>query len=145
MIKKKTSTATVNWDHTGVKTVADIGGYQVVYGSGNPNKGDGPTPVGMLLSSLGACLTQIIASMAAKRRIEITDIQVRVEGDMDLEGIINRASGIRTGVQEIRYHVTVDSPAPREEILKLIEQAELLCPVKDTLQLGSLLINTSDL
>ncbi len=135
MKKKKTYAAAVNWDHTGVKSTADMGGHLITYDTGA--EGEGPTPVAMLLSSLGACLTQTIASLASKQRIEINDLQVIVEGDMDKEGMISRSSGIRTGVQDIRYQVIVDSPAPAEQIEKLVEQAEELCPVKDTLKAGA--------
>lgn len=46
------------------------------------------TPVEIVLSALASCLTGGIASIAQNRGIQVGSIKARVEGDMNLHGIL---------------------------------------------------------
>ncbi len=47
-----------------------------------------PTPVEYLLHAIAACLTSGIANIAAARGVNLTKVSSRVEGDIDLLGIL---------------------------------------------------------
>ena len=47
-----------------------------------------PTPAEHLLQALGGCLTSGLANIAAARGIELGEVTARVEGDIDLLGIL---------------------------------------------------------
>ena len=51
-------------------------------------KDNAPTPAEHLLQALGACLTSGLANIAAARGIELGEVTARVEGDIDLRGIL---------------------------------------------------------
>ena len=66
-----------------------------------------PTPAEHLLQALGACLTSGLANIAAARGIELGEVTARVEGDIDLRGILGIDDGVRNGFEDIRvtFHV----------------------------------------
>jgi uncharacterized OsmC-like protein len=92
----------------------------------------GPTPVEYLLAALGGCLSVVIAALAPAHHVTLEDLTVHVEGDMDLDGF-RELQPVRPGFQAIRVTVEVASSAPAEAIAALVEHAERVCPVKDTL------------
>ena len=51
-------------------------------------KRQGPTPVEFLLHGLAACLTAGIANIAAARGVTLTEVTSRIEGDIDLLGLL---------------------------------------------------------
>lgn len=130
----KTIKTDIQWLHDGEKSMADMNGHQVVMGKGKDPEKSSPSPMDLFLASLGGCMVVFISRLAEKSRITLNNIQVWVEGDYDPEGIASRNRGIRVGFQQIRYKVSVDSPAPQEKIEKLVHQAIELCPVKDSLR-----------
>ena len=70
-------------------------------------KDNAPTPAEHLLQALGACLTSGLANIAAARGIELGEVTARVEGDIDLRGILGINDGVRNGFEDIRvtFHV----------------------------------------
>ncbi|SHH03839.1 Uncharacterized OsmC-related protein [Thermosyntropha lipolytica DSM 11003] len=117
-------TTEVNWQHVGIKSIAQVEDYKVVmdWPVASGGTGEGPTPLQMLPVSLGGCIIAMIAIVARKKRMEIKDIKVKVEAV--IEG---------GNVKEINYQVKVDAPYTPEEIEKLIEQGVKICPVKNAL------------
>ena len=70
-----------------------------------------PTPAEHLLQALGSCLTSGLANIAAARGIELGEVTARVEGDIDLLGILARQ---RSAVYDVLTHgvpVSVDVAA----------------------------------
>lgn len=124
MAADKIISTEVNWQHAGIKSMAEIGGYQVVMDSTaeEGGTGKGPTPLQMLPVSLGGCIIAMISIVAKKKRMEVNDIKVKVDAVVE-EG----------NVKEINYEVNVDAPYSEEEIEKLIEQGIKICPVKNAL------------
>lgn len=124
MAADKIISTEVNWQHTGIKSIAQIGDYQVVMDSlvEEGGTGEGPTPLQMLPAILGGCIIAMIAIVAKKKRMDIKDIKVNV--DAVIEG---------GNVKEINYQVKVEAPYSEEELEKLIEQGIKICPVKNAL------------
>jgi uncharacterized OsmC-like protein len=60
--------------------------------------------------------------------------EIRAEGDLDFRGTLGVAKDVPVGFKEVRLQFQLDSPAPREQIAKLIELTERYCVVLQTLR-----------
>jgi len=101
---------------------------------GNDN---GPTPAELLLNALGACLTAGIGNIAAARGIELKDVRCRVEGDIDLRGLLGIDDTVRNGFESIRVVFSVEGDADAERLAKLVEQSVARSAVFDVLTHGT--------
>lgn len=99
-------------------------------------KDNAPTPAEHLLQALGACLTSGLANIAAARGIELGEVTARVEGDIDLRGILGIDDGVRNGFEDIRVTFHVSGSAEAEELARLVEQARARSAVYDVLTNG---------
>src|SRR4030095_5844302 len=61
----------------------------------------GPLPVEYLLGALAACITAGIGNIAAARGVTLTSVESRVEGDIDLQGVLGLYNEVRNGYQGI--------------------------------------------
>ena len=101
---------------------------------GNDN---GPTPAELLLNALGACLTAGIGNIAAARGIELKDVRCRVEGDIDLRGLLGIDDTVRNGFGSIRVVFSVDGDADAERLARLVGQSVARSAVFDVLTHGT--------
>ena len=101
---------------------------------GNDN---GPTPAELLLNALGACLTAGIGTIAAARGIELKDVRCRVDGDIDLRGLLGIDDTVRNGFGSIRVVFSVDGDADAERLAKLVQQSVARSAVFDVLTHGT--------
>ena len=74
---------------------------------------NGPTPVELVLHALAGCLTAGLATIAAARGVELTEVESTVEGDIDLLGFLGLSDDVRTGCQQIRISCTDPWRRPR--------------------------------
>jgi uncharacterized OsmC-like protein len=98
---------------------------------------EGPTPVEFLLHALAACLTAGIANVAAARRINLTEVESRVEGDIDLQGLLGISGEVRNGYERIRIRFKIRGDAGAEDLRKVIEQSRARSAVFDVLSNGT--------
>ena len=96
-----------------------------------------PTPAEHLLAALGSCLMSGLANIAAARGIELREATARVEGDIDLRGILGIDKSVRNGYSGIRVTFHVDGDAPPEQLAALVEQARARSAVYDVLTTGT--------
>lgn len=99
--------------------------------------GAGPTPVEFLLHGLLGCLTAGIANIAAARGVTLTRVESRVEGDVDLRGILGISKDVRNGYQGIRVQFRIAGDAPAETLRAIVEQSGARSAVLDVLQNGT--------
>lgn len=92
-----------------------------------------PNPLEVLLSALAGCVTAGIATNAAMFEVPIDSIAVELEADIDARGMLGQDRSVRNGVTDIRYTVTIQSPAPEEQVRKCKETIDRKSPVRDTL------------
>lgn len=93
----------------------------------------GPTPVEYVLIGLAGCLTAGIAAVAQHRGIQLRSIRARVEGDMDIQGILGMDPEVRNGFDDVRVTYEIDADASRAEIEALIAQSQKRSAVYDLL------------
>jgi uncharacterized OsmC-like protein len=93
----------------------------------------GPTPLEYLFLSLAGCIATIGRIAAKQKRIELRGMDVKVEGDLDVEGLMGRATAGRSGFGGITVTVKVDADLGREEKEAFVRELDVRCPVSDNL------------
>jgi len=113
---------------------------QFAYGADHPavlvGEDRGPTPIEFLLHGLAACITAGIGNIAAARGITLTSVESRVEGDIDLQGILGLSDTVRNGYQRIRISFDIAGDAPAEKLRQIVEQSRARSAVFDVLTNG---------
>lgn len=97
--------------------------------------GTGACSGDLLLGALAACAQITCQMVAAAMGIPTEAINVRVEGDLDLQGTLGLSKDVPVGFQDIR--VTFDVRAPQatvEQLSALRAKTEQYCVVMQTLQ-----------
>lgn len=93
----------------------------------------GPTPVEYVLVGLAGCLTAGIAAVAQNRGIQLRSVKARVEGGMDIQGILGMDPEVRNGFDDVRVIYEIDADASRTEIEALVAQSQKRSAVYDLL------------
>jgi uncharacterized OsmC-like protein len=110
------------------------------YGADHPavlvGEDRGPTPIEFLLHGLASCITAGVANVAAARGVTLTAVESRVEGDIDLQGILGLSDTVRNGYERIRVDVTIAGDAPPEKLRQIVEQSRARSAVFDVLTNG---------
>lgn len=93
----------------------------------------GATPAEIVLCALASCLTGGIAAIAQHRGIQLHSVKSRVEGDMDIQGILGIDADVRNGFSDIRIHFDIDADATQDEIAALVAQSQRRSAVFDVI------------
>lgn len=93
----------------------------------------GMNPVEAQLIALGSCLTIVAAAFAQQQGIDLQDFWVELEGDLDPDGFLRGAPGVRMGFQEVRITPHFKTSSSPEEIEKFMTFIKARCPVSDVM------------
>jgi uncharacterized OsmC-like protein len=91
----------------------------------------GPTPGVFGRAALGSCLAIGYMMRAAAKNIPVTGIEVEVQADYDDGALFGTAAGVPPGYLEIRYVVTIESEAPENTLMELLDEADKHSPYLD--------------
>ncbi|WP_035984496.1 OsmC family protein [Leptolyngbya sp. KIOST-1] len=96
-----------------------------------------PNPSEAVLAALGSCLSVGIHANAIARDIQLTKLELELEGDINITGVwgIGDLSEKRLGFSDIRVKVAIEGNASREELDDLVAHANAWSPVANTLRL----------
>jgi uncharacterized OsmC-like protein len=86
--------------------------------------GTAPSPGVLGRGALGSCLAVGYAMWAARLGVELTSLEVEVQADYDVRGELGVSSEVRPGYGAMRYVVTVSSPAPDSEVMRVLDTAD---------------------
>ena len=86
-----------------------------------------------MLGALAGCLTSGIAANAALFDVPIEGLDIEMEADLDLRGLLGHDKSLRNGFSDIRYTVTIDSPAPEDKVRRCKETIDRKSPVLEAL------------
>jgi uncharacterized OsmC-like protein len=89
--------------------------------------------VEVLLAALAGCVTAGIATNADLFGVPIDAMSIELEADVDARGLLGHDKSVRNGVTDIRYTVTIQSPASEEQVRRCKETIDRKSPVRDTL------------
>jgi uncharacterized OsmC-like protein len=88
----------------------------------------------MLLGALSGCEQLTCHMVAASMGIPTEQIEVTVEGDLDLRGTLGIAKDVPVGFESIRLHFDITAPqATAEQLRSLQDKTEQYCVVMQTL------------
>ncbi|MGI9343775.1 MAG: OsmC family protein [Gammaproteobacteria bacterium] len=86
-----------------------------------------PNSMEYVLHALVSCMTGTLVYHAAVRGIAIAGVSSRIEGDMDVRGLLGMSDNVRKGFHHVRVTLTVDSDADVETLT----ECALFSPVYD--------------
>jgi uncharacterized OsmC-like protein len=93
----------------------------------------GITPVEYVLVGLASCLTAGIAAVAQNRGIQLRSVEAKLEGKMDIRGILGIDGDVRNGYDDIKVTFKVDADASKPEIEALVAQSQKRSAVYDVI------------
>lgn len=109
----------------GLACTVEEGDWSFTVGMGKKSGGSdaGPNPGIFGRGTLGACLAVGYALWASYRGVPIESLEVTVEADYDARAMYG-LDQVPPGYREIRCRVDVESPAEREEVLRVLDEAD---------------------
>jgi uncharacterized OsmC-like protein len=93
----------------------------------------GVTPVEYVLVGLASCLTAGVAAVAQNRGIQLRSVEARLEGKMDIQGILGVDSDVRNGYDDIKVTFKIDADASKKDIEALVAQSQKRSAVYDVI------------
>src|SRR4051812_48533456 len=89
-----------------------------------------PNPGWYLRSALASCAATVIAMRAAKLGVELSELEVTVDGESDLRGILGMDERIGAGQSAVRMKVKIGSRgAPAQTLREIVAWADAHSPV----------------
>jgi uncharacterized OsmC-like protein len=94
---------------------------------------NGATPVEYVLVGLASCLTAGVATVAQNRGIQLRSVEAKLEGSMNIQGILGIDSDVRNGYDDIKVTFHIDADASKQEIEALVAQSQKRSAVYDVI------------
>ncbi|MDF7808911.1 OsmC family protein [Pontiellaceae bacterium B12219] len=114
---------------------SDIRGHKVIIDQpANAGGTDtGPTPLELMFASLAGCIGTIGRIVAMQQRIDLKGMNIKVEGDLDVDGLLGKPIDGRVGFEGITISVSVDADMTDAEKEAFIHEVDVRCPVSENL------------
>jgi uncharacterized OsmC-like protein len=93
----------------------------------------GATPVEYVLVGLASCLTAGVAAVAQNRGVQLRSVQAKLEGSMDIQGILGIDSDVRNGFDDIKVTFNIDADASKKDIEAIVAQSQKRSAVFDVI------------
>lgn len=84
----------------------------------------GPNPGVYGRAALASCLAIGYGIWAARLGVPLNLLEVEVQADYDVRGELGVSSDVPAGYLAVRYLVTVESPAPESEVIRMLDVAD---------------------
>ncbi len=91
----------------------------------------GITPVEYVLVGLASCLTAGVAAVAQNRGIQLRSVEAKLEGTMNIQGILGIDTDVRNGYDGISVTFNIDADASKADIEALVAQSQKRSAVYD--------------
>jgi len=93
----------------------------------------GITPIEYVLVGLASCLTAGVAAVAQNRGVQLRSVEAKLEGSMDIQGILGIDSDVRNGYDDIKVVFHIDADASKKDIEAIVAQSQKRSAVYDVL------------
>jgi uncharacterized OsmC-like protein len=93
----------------------------------------GITPIEYMLVGLASCLTAGVAAVAQNRGIQLRSVESKVEGKMDIRGILGIDTNVRNGYDDIKVTFHIDADASKKDIEAIVAQSQKRSAVYDVI------------
>jgi uncharacterized OsmC-like protein len=109
----------------GLTCEIEDGKWKLTVDMGEKSGGDdrGPNPGVLGRATLGSCLAIGYTMWAAKLGIPLDSLEVEVQADYDSRGY-HGVDNVTPGYKQIRYIVSIESPAPEDQIIRFLDTAD---------------------
>lgn len=104
--------------------------FKVDIGTSEGGNDAGPGPGILERGALGSCLAIGYSQRAAVLEIPVDKIEVHVESEYDAAAMLY-LNDEPPGFDVLRYYVYIESPAPEDQVRRLIEETDRHSPVLD--------------
>ena len=94
---------------------------------------NGITPIEYVLVGLASCLTAGVAAVAQNRGIQLRSVESKLEGTMDIRGILGVDPDVRNGYDDIKVTFKIDADASKKDIEALVAQSQKRSAVYDVI------------
>lgn len=81
--------------------------------------------------ALASCLALGYVMWAARLGVRLDSLEVDIEADYDNRGELGVSTEVPPGYTQVRYIVTVASPAPEADVRRLLDTADIFSPYRD--------------
>ncbi|MXS79590.1 Uncharacterized OsmC-related protein [Nitrosomonas eutropha] len=126
--------ATVVWD-SGYHTTANVTDGQTIIGD-EPlrygGEGTGISPQDLLLTAVGHCLAASYIGGLSAARINVESLRLHVSGRVNF-GVAYAVEAGNPGFEDINVVVEIQTDAPQEKVLALLEKLKQTAPIPDTI------------
>jgi uncharacterized OsmC-like protein len=93
---------------------------------------EGANPVEFLLHALAGCVTTTFVLHATARGIAIRQLSTKLEGEIDLRGLLGLDESVSPGYEQIRIKMTVKADCSDEALDDLLAYTQAHSPVCNT-------------
>ncbi len=131
-----TLVARASQEETPIACSVDLGRaiYEAQAHAGVGGPGTAACSGDLLLGALGACAQLTCQMVATAMEIPVENVEVTVQGDLDLRGTLGLAREAQVGFESIRLRLDITAPeASHEQLSALREKTERYCVVLQTL------------
>jgi len=108
-----------------------------VFTNGEPpillGNNEGANPVEFLLHALAGCVTTTTVLHAAARGIQIQELFTKLEGTIDVQGLLALDDSVPVGYEQIRIKMHIKADCSDEELDELLSFAKDHSPVCNTI------------
>jgi uncharacterized OsmC-like protein len=95
----------------------------------------GPNPGWLLRGAIASCTATVIAMRAARLGVALSNLEVTVETDSDLRGILGLDENVSAGHGPVRMKVKIGAPTVSAEVLReIVTWADRHSPVTCTVR-----------
>ena len=91
------------------------------------------TPIEYVLVGLASCLTAGVAAVAQNRGVQLRSVESKLEGTMDIRGILGIDSEVRNGYDDIKVTFKIDADASKQDIEAIVAQSQKRSAVYDVI------------
>ena len=92
----------------------------------------GANPVEYALTALAGCVTTTLVYWAAAKGVKLNKVESTLEGDIDLQGLLDLDENVTVGYKSIQINFKIDSDASEETLHELVEIAKKHSPTCNT-------------
>jgi putative redox protein len=93
----------------------------------------GPNPLEYFFTSLAGCIATAARIIANQKRITLSGMEMKVEGEFDTETLLGKSTENRAGMTGIKVSLNIDSDMSTEEKNAFAKEIENRCPISDNI------------
>lgn len=90
---------------------------------------EGPSPLLVILGSIGACIVAVTRFWAKIMNIEITEMKVLSRGHINLAAIFGIDDNMLAGYDKLEPVIKIKSPSPKEKVEDMLDKVLSHCPI----------------